>query len=174
MIQQANNTDSFYFLRQPEIPDIRQTLSIVNVSEDSPHDMIHICFALHDATGGYSKFTGTAMLSIFDNIDTPPHLPSITVHILHDNTLTQDNRNKFSCLADRYNQSVKFYNVEENFKDKISEIENNLSDFFKEHFGIAAIYRILIPQILSTDIDKVIYLDSDVVVNLDITVLYHI
>ena len=34
--------------------------------------MIHVCFALHDATGRYSKFTGTAMLSLFENYFTPP------------------------------------------------------------------------------------------------------
>lgn len=113
------------------------------------------------------------MLSLFENCNTSP-TPSICIRILHDNTLTQDNREKFICIAERYNKLVKFYNVEENFKDKITDIENKLSDFCKEHFGIASIYRILIPQILSTDIDKVIYLDSDVVVNLDISELYHI
>ena len=47
--------------------------------------MIHICFSLHDETGRYSKFTGTAICSIFENTFLPPN--SITVHILHDNTL---------------------------------------------------------------------------------------
>ena len=34
--------------------------------------MVHICFAIYDATGLYSKFTGTALLSIFENHNTPP------------------------------------------------------------------------------------------------------
>ncbi len=34
--------------------------------------MIHVCFSLYDKTGSYSKFTGTAMLSLFENINTPP------------------------------------------------------------------------------------------------------
>lgn len=29
--------------------------------------MIHVCFVLHDKTGRYSKLTGTAMLSLFEN-----------------------------------------------------------------------------------------------------------
>ena len=73
--------------------------------------MIHVCFALRDETGYSAKFVGTAMLSMFENIFKP--LPSITVHILHDNTLTADNRSKFSYLAGRYGQQVKFYNVVE-------------------------------------------------------------
>ena len=34
--------------------------------------MIHVCFALYDKTGTYSRFTGTAMLSLFENSSTPP------------------------------------------------------------------------------------------------------
>ena len=34
--------------------------------------MIHVCFSLYDKTGQYSKFTGTTMLSMFENC-TPPH-----------------------------------------------------------------------------------------------------
>ena len=36
--------------------------------------MIHVCFGLHDKTGRYSKFTGTTMLSMFENSSTPPTL----------------------------------------------------------------------------------------------------
>ena len=41
--------------------------------------MIHVCFGLHDKTGHYSKFTGTAMLSLFENLNTPPvnHSPHL-------------------------------------------------------------------------------------------------
>ncbi|MBR0290124.1 MAG: hypothetical protein IJQ82_14200 [Selenomonadaceae bacterium] len=34
--------------------------------------MIHVCFVLHDKNGTYSKFTGTAMLSLLENLNTPP------------------------------------------------------------------------------------------------------
>ena len=34
--------------------------------------MIHVCFGLHDKDGRYSKFTGTAMTSLFENCNTPP------------------------------------------------------------------------------------------------------
>ncbi len=59
--------------------------------------MIHVCYGLHDGDGRYSKFTGTSILSMFENATTPPR--SVTVHILHDDTLTADNRDKFSYLA---------------------------------------------------------------------------
>ncbi|MBQ3726919.1 MAG: hypothetical protein IJR52_02660 [Selenomonadaceae bacterium] len=40
--------------------------------------MIHVCFGLYDKSGTYSKFTGTAMASIFENLNTPPGQPPYT------------------------------------------------------------------------------------------------
>ena len=134
--------------------------------------MIHVCFSLHDKTGRYSKFTGTAMLSLLDNIIAPPH--SITIHILHDNTLTPDNHDKFIYVAGRYNQLVKFYNVEELCADKVSEMVNLIPLVKTSRMSVATLYRLLIPQIFPPDIEKVIYLDSDIVVNLDINELWQI
>ena len=126
--------------------------------------MIHICFGLHDKTGRYSKFTGTALLSIFANTTA-----EVTAHILHDSTLTHDNRDKFIYLAGRHGQRVKFYNVEKLFAEKISA---TLSDSFQALYSAAAMYRFLIPQVLPATVDRVIYLDSDVIVNLDIAQLW--
>ncbi len=134
--------------------------------------MIHVCFGLYDKTGRYSKFTGTTMCSLFENATPPP--TSITVHILHDNTLTQDNRDKFIYLTGRYGQAVKFYNVDELCADRIAEINILIPSAKTSQLSIAALYRLLIPQIISADIEKVIYLDSDIIVNLDITELWQI
>ena len=134
--------------------------------------MIHVCFGLHDKDGRYSKFTGTAILSMFENHSPPP---SVTVHLLHDNTLTQDNRDKFSYIAGRYGQIIKFYNVEEICKNEIVRLNELFKNYPKyERFTIGAIYKVLIPKSLSDDIEKVIYLDSDLVVNLDIGELWEI
>ena len=129
--------------------------------------LIHVCFGLYDKTGSYSKFTGTAILSLFENTNS-----EVNIHILHDNTLTNDNRDKFIYLAGRYNQIVKFYNVEKLCADKITHIRNKLSKEFNIRFSVAAIYRFLIPQILNESIKKIIYLDSDVIVNIDVKELW--
>ena len=88
---------------------------------------------------------------------------------MHDNTLTDDNRDKFSYIAGQYNQSIKFYNVEKICANEIEEIKKLFAeqkDF--EHYTIGAMFRLLTPQLLSNDIEKVIYLDADTIVNLDI------
>ena len=131
--------------------------------------MIHVCFGLYDKTGRYSKFTGTTLLSLFENTNA-----AVTAHILHDNTLTQDNREKFIYLAGQYNQRIKFYNVESLCADKIAEIKSELSARFASEFSVAAMYRFLIPQLLPADTEKAIYLDSDLIVNLDIKELWRI
>ena len=131
--------------------------------------MIHVCFALCDKTGRYSKFTGTAMLSILENTTS-----KVTVHILHDSTLTADNRNKFSYIAGQYGQVVKFYNVEKICAGKLNEIKRLAPKVIKSSFTVATMYRLLIPQILPPKIEKVIYLDSDIVVNLNIAELWRI
>jgi len=107
------------------------------------------------------------MLSLFENTNS-----KVTAHILHDNTLSTENRDKFIYLAGQYNQIVKFYNVEQLCTDKIVEIRNTLSENFKAEFSIAAMYRFLIPQIFSSEMEKIIYLDSDLIVNLDIKELW--
>ncbi|MBR6887895.1 MAG: hypothetical protein IKN16_05560 [Selenomonadaceae bacterium] len=131
--------------------------------------MIHVCFSLHDKTGRYSKFTGTTICSIFENTTA-----DVTVHILHDNTLTPDNRDKFIYLAGRYGQAVKFYNVEKLCADKISKLLSLVPDAKNSRVSVGALYKLLILQVISEDINKIIYLDSDLIVNLDIKELWRI
>ncbi len=131
--------------------------------------MIHVCFALYDKTGRYSKFTGTAMLSIFENTAS-----EVTVHILHDNTLPAENRDKFIYIAGRYGQRVKFYNVAELCADKLAKMVELVPAVKTARVSVGAFYRLLAPQVLPNDIEKIIYLDADIIVNLDIRELWNI
>ena len=69
---------------------------------------------------------------------------------------------------------MKFYNVEELCADKIAEIKSLIPDISESVFSIGSMYRLLIPQILPSDIEKCIYLDSDIAINLDINELWQI
>lgn len=130
--------------------------------------MIHVCFGLHDAAGRYSKFTGTCMLSIFKNTAAP-----VTVHILHDNTLTADNREKFLQVAARFNRCVNFYNVDEICPQEVAFIRDKLAEHIGSRFSIGAFYRLLAKKILAPrGVPKTIYLDADIIVNLDIAELW--
>ena len=84
--------------------------------------------------------------------------------------MTEDNRDKFSYLAGYYGQSVKFHNVEKLFPDEINFLREKLATQINMRFGIGAFYRLLIKKILGGG--KAIYLDADIIVNLDIAELW--
>ncbi|MBR1579420.1 MAG: hypothetical protein IJ668_02850 [Selenomonadaceae bacterium] len=127
--------------------------------------MIHICYGLYDRDGHYSKFVGTSMTSVFENTG-----QRVTVHILHDNTLTVGNRDKFIYLAGKYGQRVEFYNVELLAADRIEKIKSYMPEWTKQSFSIGSIYRLIIHEIVR--VNKIIYLDSDIIVRRDINSLW--
>ena len=128
--------------------------------------MIHVCFGLHDKSGHYSKFVGATMASIFENTTSP-----VTIHILHDATLSDENRDNFSYLAGRYAQQVKFHNVEKICPDEVAFLREKLADKIKLRFSIGAFYRLMMKKILR-GVGRAIYLDADIIVNLDIAELW--
>ena len=129
--------------------------------------MIHICYGFRDNTGHYAKFAGISMLSVLENTK-----EEITFHILHDKTLTDENREKFSALAARYSQTVNFYNLSKLIPKKIAKIMKLVPGLEKMVSTVGAFYKVLIPQVLPSDINKVIFLDPDTIVNLDIAELW--
>ena len=130
--------------------------------------MIHICYGLYDRDGHYSKFVGTSMASVFENTG-----DEITVHILHDNTLTADNRDKFIYLVGKYGQQIKFYNVEVLAADRINDFNNKLIRGKEYRYSRASLYRLFIPKLIVST-DKIIYLDADILVNRDIDDIWSI
>ena len=69
---------------------------------------------------------------------------------------------------------MKFYNVEELCADKLKKIINLNPQLKTSRYSVAVYYRLLIAQILPADVDKIIYLDSDIIVNLDLNELWQI
>ncbi len=89
------------------------------------------------------------------------------IHLLHDDTLTQENREKFLRTTQKYSQEIEFVNVEaykNNFSDELLKLAGS--------WTIGTLYRLLITEVLK--LDRVIYLDGDVIVNLDIRELWEI
>ena len=102
------------------------------------------------------------MTSLFEN--TQSH---VCVYILHDDTLTEDNKRKFIRTAEKYNQSVELVDV--------SGYVNRLDQttiYDARHWSIGAVFRLFIPDVI--DVDRVIYLDCDVLVRLDIKELWNV
>ena len=126
-------------------------------------NMIHVVLAVYDPSGTYSQHAGVVITSIFENTNS-----KVTVHILHDDTLTDKNRQNFIRTAEKYHQTLNLLNVSEyaqKFTDKVMKALNK--------WTIGAMYRLFVPDVMP-DVKKIIYFDCDILVNMDIAELWAI
>ena len=101
------------------------------------------------------------MVSIFEHTSSP-----VVLHVFHDDTLTQDNRDKFIRTSEKYSQSVEFIDIT---KHK-TLIDARLSEMCGK-YTIGTIFRMFMPDELP-ELDKVIYFDIDLMISLDIKELW--
>ena len=127
-------------------------------------NIIHVVLAVYDPKGTYSQHAGVVVASIFERTQS-----RVCVHILHDETLSNRNRSFFAETAELFAQKVEFHNVSENM-DQLGEETIEITQ--KRYWSVGTLFRLAITDILP--LDKVIYLDCDVVVNLDIRELWDI
>ena len=127
-------------------------------------NMVHVCYAIYDKTGSFSRIAAASLQSLYDNTDA-----WVTVHILHDNTLSEENKEKYIYQARMQGQNIVFYNMDELLPDVIAKIKASDND----RFSPAAMYRLLLMHVLPKNVKKIIYLDCDTIINLDIEKLYN-
>lgn len=132
------------------------------------NEKIHIALAFYDKNGEHSKFAGTTIASVFENT-TKSNWSNIVIHILHDDTLTEINRKNFIELAEKYKSTIKFYNVDINEWN----IEKKFFEKSLARISLGALYRLALPELLK-NINRVVYLDTDILVQADINDLYNI
>lgn len=106
------------------------------------------------------KYVGYCLVSIASLLDNNKNT-LIRVHILYDELSTQAIK-RISDFAERGNATVEFHKIE----------ERSVSGLILNHWPKSAWYRIFLPQILSRDVSRVLYLDSDTVVSGSISELF--
>ena len=126
--------------------------------------MIHVLFRFNDRYGKYSKFVGACLCSIFENTKS-----KITAHLIHDSSLSESNREKFETLAENYRQQVRFYNLDELVPDKLKWMRETAPQTQND----GDIYAIFAPFVLPPEISRIISLDADMIVNLDIAEIWN-
>ena len=131
-----------------------------SVLNEQDEDIIHIGFGLHDKDGHYIVWVGTVMQSILEHTDS-----RICFHILHDETLSIDNKYKLEKVAYNGSSIVEFHKIDEN---DFSVVNNQMS-----RFTIGAMFRCSLPELLP-DLNRIIYLDADLFVNRDIKELWDV
>ena len=124
--------------------------------------MIHVSFCINDTSGNYIRHTAAAIVSIFENTKN-----EVTIHLVHDETLTVSNRILLETMVGKYKQHILFYEVDSAF---FSQIAKKIKRVVSLPFSIETLYRLKIAELLN--VDQVLYLDSDIIVNEDLTTLW--
>lgn len=112
-------------------------------------ETVNIVFAIDN---NYAKYCAVAIQSILDNVNINQ---KVKIFIVHDETFSEQNK---ALLKDNksFNVFIEFLKV-------------NLDDFLfyplnREHISIATYYRLSLQKLLPKDVNKIIYLDSDIIV----------
>lgn len=129
--------------------------------------MIHVAYRLWGGDGFFAKMTGTSMLSMFENTKS-----EVTIHIMHNDRLTPENRGKLCYIAGQYNQHIEFYNVEVLAGKELRKFEEAMPSAIATGVN-ASFYPLVIHKVLP-HLDKVIFLGADTVFNIDINELWKI
>ena len=76
--------------------------------KDTLHDTdtIHVALAIYDPKGTYSRHSGVVMFSLFQRTKS-----RVCVHVLHDQTLTEQNRAFLRETAEMFAQEAVFHDV---------------------------------------------------------------
>lgn len=123
--------------------------------------MIHVAFPLYDPKGTYTKYEAVALLSMLCNTKA-----EIKVHIIHDSSVSDENKSKLRKICDTYNQKILFHEVQATAFEKIGPMA--------KLFTIGTLFRLKLPEVLSDNITKIIYLDADLLINTDIEHIWNI
>ena len=126
----------------------------------SQNSNIHIYFA---TDANYLPQSAAAIASILANYK---EYKMLNFHILYSD-ITEVQLKTFEKLKDDWNFNIDFIKIN---KDDFNQYAQNQD---MKHLSIGAFYRFIIPQIAPKDINKVIYLDCDLIVKGDISELFN-
>lgn len=95
----------------------------------------------------------------------------ICVHLLF-NTLSEYSQKLISKLSERYENKVKYYKIGSEMIENF-HLNDNILLNGKKMYSIATYFRYFLPSMLPDNIDKVLYLDCDIIVLKDVSELYN-
>lgn len=121
---------------------------------------IHIALVSSDE---YMKYTAVVMLSVLQHL---PTKQSIFFHILTED-ITDNSKNKIIKMKNKYNFDVEYIYIDDARFKMIEKVKT------PSHVKRITYARLFLPDLLP-DLDKVLCLDSDLLINKDISKLYNL
>ena len=126
------------------------------------NNSIPIFFSIDD---GYAPFLAVALNSAIKNSSPDRSYRAIILH----QALSEENQAKLSALEEE-NFSIEFYEM----KKGLEMITDRRSNYLRcDYFTLTIYFRLFIPRMFP-ELDKAIYIDSDIVVLDDLAKLYDI
>ncbi|HJJ47822.1 MAG TPA: glycosyltransferase family 8 protein [Methanocorpusculum sp.] len=138
-----------------------------NISTDKEDGSLHIALSPWDLTDDYNRHAAVTLLSLLEHCSVP-----VTVHLLFEKSLSkgkeaEEERTilRYKKIADKYNCSIHYHPV------TLPEWVNSLSAVHKWTRG--TLLRLYLPDILP-EINKILYLDCDIVVMADAAKIWNL
>ena len=121
--------------------------------------LINICIACDD---NYSKYAGVVIASVLANAEDE----NLDFYIL-DSNISEENKQSIISLKNIYPScDIKFVEIDNSLFDDYAKVKTN------KYISIATYYRLKLSELLP-DVDRVIYLDCDIVVNKSLKDLFN-
>ena len=121
---------------------------------------INVCLACDD---NYAKHAGVVIASILSNANVSDYL---NFYIL-DGNISEENKSKLKSLKKIKDCNLEFITINESDFDSYKSLHNH------EHLTVASFYRLKIASLLP-QLERIIYLDCDVVINNSLSKLFEL
>ncbi|WP_341180403.1 glycosyltransferase family 8 protein [Paenibacillus sp. FSL K6-1230] len=125
--------------------------------------MVELVLTLNDKDGSYTKHAGVVLASVFSHTQ-----QTLNVHIAHDDTVSEENISKLIQLAEDFGHNIYFYRVE--IPEDLRAVAATVKKI--NYWTMASMFRLLFTNFIEAE--RVIYLDCDILVSLDINELWSI
>lgn len=105
---------------------------------------------VYASDNNFAEMLGISMISLFEN---NKHYDKITVYVL-DNGIDDENKEKLYSISEKYNREISFIDTRNTLNKDMKQQRGSLSTFS----------RLYIEYLLPQNIEKVLYLDCDILV----------
>lgn len=110
----------------------------------------------------FVPYCGIMLTSLFENNKDE----DIVVYLLVDETVKEQDKNQYRLLAEQYKQSIRIIQVDASTFEKYP--------VYNRQWTNSIYYRLLAAELLPDSVDKIIYLDADIIVTRSIREMWEI
>lgn len=122
---------------------------------------MNICMTINSK---YVRYTYVTLLSLYEN----EKKGDIRLFIIHDD-LTNEDKRILSELAEKYENTVEYIDCDMDLLNSMPVFRGEK----KERYPISIFSRLLIPRYIPEDVDRLLLIDSDLIINKPVDALYH-